>query len=109
MYDDKFINDNGKTVSGSAALMHAISEAGGPENYLLDKYAKQIDEGIILPMRIKEVLDVYERVSKKNVKIFDLNSPYISDKEFYRLVLEDLNYSYLDEGKLINSSVIGVW
>lgn len=110
MYGDKFINDNGKTVSGSAALMHAISEAGGPEKYLLKKYAKEIDEKIISPMKIKEVLEIYEKVgNNSSVIMFDLDSPYISDKEFYRLVLEELNYSYLENGKVINSSVLEVW
>ncbi|MCX2829778.1 hypothetical protein ORL93_29780 [Bacillus sp. DHT2] len=41
--------------------------------------------------------------------MFDLNSPYISDKEFYRMVLNDLQYSYLEEGTVINSNIVEVW
>ncbi|MFA2694692.1 hypothetical protein [Bacillus mycoides] len=59
---------------------------------------------------MSEVIKMYCSVTLSSPgAMFDVKSPYITDKEFTMAALNDLKYTYLDGYDIYNEVIVEVW
>ncbi|WOA61012.1 hypothetical protein [Bacillus mycoides] len=116
MNNTRYINENGKVVSGGAADQHFLKEHIENESLLTfiqdtateefkNKYIKTKADLI----ELGEMLKMYSHVSSDDGVIFNLDAPYIYDKHRMRDLLEALNLNYRIGDEINNSVIREVW
>lgn len=117
MDNKTYVNEDGKVVSGGAADQHFLKNYIENESlltFIQDKAGEEFKNKYIKTkadlIELGEMLKMYRHVVLSGEEIiFNMDAPYIYDKQRMRNLLDALNLNYRIGDKIYNPVILEVW